>query len=403
MFKDYDKYFGATLKVYLFVLCLTFILKLVGLDYFGITSDFDLFPSKTVYAIYTYVLLYITTLILLSISCKDKSKKMKLFVLLTYPLSFLVSNLPNYIQSYPIYFIINFVYLYLLCLIYTKFKDVKKVSKRYILFTILNIFYQFISLITRDARIDSFNNSFIVIFILNFDYILMLLISYNLYFKIGGKRTWNHYQVEEVGSSSQKKTNLKNLLKKLQKNWHKFKSLDKETKIAGIVYFVLSSIWNIFTLVVVLFIAKLNNTLVECIFIISSFWMSKKVFGTPFHLKSMIQCFIVSNLTYYILNRITLNIGISIFVQILLGVGLSYVTSKLVKKMYKPLYRGMPKEQFEETILKVTDKGSLKYNICYDYFINRKSSISLSMKYNYSKDGIDKIKDRINAKIKELN
>ena len=403
MFKDYDKYFTVSLKVYLFVLFCTFILILVGLDYFGITSDFDLFPYKTLYAIYTYILLYFTTLILLSISCNDKSKKIKFYVLITYPFSFIISNLPRYIQSYPIYFIISFSYLYLLCLIFTRFKDIKGVSKRYVVFTILNIFYQFISLITRDARVDSFNNSFIVMFILNFDYILMLLISYNLYFKIGGKKLWNHYQVEEVGSSLQKKINLKTLLKNLQKNWHKFKKLDRETKLAGIIYFILSFIWNIFTLVVVLFIAKLNNTLIECIFIISSFWLSKKIFGKAFHLKSMIQCFVISNLTYYILNRITLNIGISILIQILLGVGLSYLTSKLVKKMYKPLYRGMPKELFEETVLKVTDKGSLKYNICYDYFVNRKSSISLSIKYNYSKDGIDKIKDRINAKIKELN
>lgn len=403
MFKDYDKYFTASLKMYLFVLLCTFILKLVGLDYFGITSDFDLFPYKTLYALYTYILLYFTTLIQLSISCKDKTKKMKFFVLITYPLSFIICNLPRYIQSYPLYFLTNFVYLLLLCLIFTKFKDIKGVSKRYVIFTILNIFYQFISLITRDARVDSFNNSFIVMFILNFDYILMLLISYNLYFKIGGKKLWNHYQVEEAGSSLQKKISLKTLLRNLQKNWHKFKKLDKETKIAGIIYFILSSIWNIFTLVVVLFIARLNDTFIECIFIISSFWLSKRVFGKAFHLQSMIQCFIISNLTYYALNRITLDIGISIFIQILLGVGLSYVTSKFVKKLYKPLYRGMPKDLFDETILKVTDKGSLKYNICYDYFINRKSSISLSIKYNYSKDGIDKIKDRINAKIKELN
>ena len=36
MFKDYDKYLSASLKVYLFVLVCVLILKLVGLDYFGI-------------------------------------------------------------------------------------------------------------------------------------------------------------------------------------------------------------------------------------------------------------------------------------------------------------------------------------------------------------------------------
>ena len=86
----------------------------------------------------------------------------------------------------------------------------------------------------------------------------------------------------------------------------------------------------------------------------------------------------------------------------MLGVGLSYFTSKLVKKTYKPLYKGMPKELFEETILKVVDKDSDKYKICYDYFINKKSALYLSTKYNYTEAGIRKIKDRINNKIKGL-
>ena len=36
MFKDYEKYLSTTLKVYLFVLVMIIIMKLVGLDYFGI-------------------------------------------------------------------------------------------------------------------------------------------------------------------------------------------------------------------------------------------------------------------------------------------------------------------------------------------------------------------------------
>ena len=86
----------------------------------------------------------------------------------------------------------------------------------------------------------------------------------------------------------------------------------------------------------------------------------------------------------------------------MLGVGLSYVTSKFVKKTYKPLYRGMPKDLFEETILQVTEKDSDKYKICYEFYIDKKSDLSLSYKYNYSVSGIRKIKDRINEKIKRL-
>ena len=183
---------------------------------------------------------------------------------------------------------------------------------------------------------------------------------------------------------------------------HSFKRLDKETKLTYIIYFILSLFWNTLSIIVVLFVARLNDTFIECIFILTSFWLSKRIFGKTFHLSSMSQCFIVSNLTYYFLNRITTPLGISIFVPIMLGVGLSYFTSKLVKKTYKPLYKGMPKELFEETILKVVDKDSDKHKICYDYFVNKQSALYLSGKYNYTEAGIRKIKDRVNNKIKEL-
>ena len=111
--------------------------------------------------------------------------------------------------------------------------------------------------------------------------------------------------------------------------------LIREEKATLIIYYILSSIWNIFTLVMIVLIAMLNNTLVECIYITTSFWLTKGIFGKPFHLKSMLKCFALSNITYYILNRITTPLGISMIVPIMLGVGLSYVTSKLVKKANK--------------------------------------------------------------------
>jgi hypothetical protein len=209
-----------------------------------------------------------------------------------------------------------------------------------------------------------------------------------------------------VGSSSLKKINLKQSLKKslrkFQSNLKKFKRKEKQEKITIIIFLILSLLWNTFTLAVVLLVAILNDVFVECIFIVTSFWISKTSFGKPFHFNSMATCFVVSNLSYYFLDRITTPLGISIFIPILLGVGLSYVTSKFVKKTYKPLYRGMPVDLFEETILQVVDKDSTKYKVCYDFYIENKSDLSLSFQYNYSVSGIRKIKDRINEKIKGL-
>ena len=86
----------------------------------------------------------------------------------------------------------------------------------------------------------------------------------------------------------------------------------------------------------------------------------------------------------------------------MLGVGLSYITSKFVKN-YKPLYKGMPEELFENTITKVVDKGSVKYNICYDFFIKKENAVYLGRRYNYAEAGIRKITRRVNDDIKALN
>ena len=114
----------------------------------------------------------------------------------------------------------------------------------------------------------------------------------------------------------------------MQKNWLNFKKQDKVSKLTVIIYFIFSLIWNVLSVIVILLVATLNDTFIECIFILTSFWLSKRSFGKPFHLPSMAQCFIISNLTYYALNRVTTPLGISIVIPILLGVGLSYVTSK---------------------------------------------------------------------------
>ena len=138
MFKDYDKYLNASLKVYIFVLLIVFIMKLVGLDYFGLVKELKVFdvinnilPNDIMYGIYTYVLLYFSMYFYLSISCKDNSKKMKIYALITFPFSVLIALIPYFINSVIIFWIIQFLYVYLLCLIYTKFKNTNLIKNAY--------------------------------------------------------------------------------------------------------------------------------------------------------------------------------------------------------------------------------------------------------------------------------
>lgn len=407
MFKDYDKYLSASLKVYLFVLVVIFIMKIVGLDYFGLSldnpimvkiSDF-LLNNRIIRNTIYFIPMFLNEFVIVTISCNDNSKRMKLFLLLIAPIFYIFEA--NNIKIFGnLSMLTELIYLILIVCIYKRKMSLKLIKKTTIV-TILAILIQLISTVTRYRYSIEYVNNIIANLLLNLDYIIILIIIYKLYFTKGDKNLWT-YLVDQC-LSLLKKMSLKNLLTKLQKNLLNFKKKSKEEKLTIIIYLLLSLIWNVFTVFVVLFIAKLNHTLIECIFILTSFWLSKRIFGKAFHLSSMIHCFIVSNLTYYVLNRITTPLGISIFVPILLGVGLSYFTSKLVKKTYKPLYKGMPESVFEETILKVIEKDSMKYKICYDFYIEGKSDLSLTFKYNYSLAGIRKIRMRVNDKIRELN
>ena len=400
MFKDYNKYLTTSVKVYLFVLVIIFILKLVGLDYFGldtsnyIVNEIDVILDKIHFKkISFFIGIMIYQYLMVSIICRDNSKKMKLYNLCSTPITFAVQYAKLIWNNHPTTYILEFVYLAVLCKIYNKNIKVKDIIKKLFIMFIL----QFISNFTRNKADIQYEVNYVKNLILNLDYFVMMLLYQSVELKGG------IVCQDIVGSFLLMKANLKKSLIRLQKNLHNFKYKPKQERIALSIYFTLSFIWNTLSIAVVLIVARLNHTFIECIFILTSFWLSKHTFGKAFHLKSMEHCFIVSNLTYYVLNRLTTPIGISVLVPVMLGVGLSYVTSKFVKDIYKPLYRGMPIEIFDRTILRVTDKNSLIYNICYEYYIGKKKAINLSMKYNYSEAGIRKILDNVNKKIKELN
>lgn len=401
MFKDYNKYLKASLKVYIFVLLIVFILKLVGLDYFGLDASnptLNNISDTLVRTGYSDSIIAFTVYLQFYLYLCMVCNKRHLFM---YSLIGTLINLT--IQVFLVaYLTMDWLY-YILCfslmLIVPMFVNKKISFKKQIKFILLLSLYQLISMFIRNVGVNSNYNNFLLEQLLNIDQLLMLAITYNIYFMKGG--SFKCLEVE-AGYSLLKKKHLLDLLEKLQRNYSNFKKYNKIDKATIVIYTILSLIWNIFTIIVVLFVAKLNDTFIECLFIISSFWLSKKVFGKPFHLKSMMGCFIVSNVSYYVLNRVTTPIGISILVPIMLGVGLSYVTSKFVKDI-KPLFKGMSEEDFNNTILRVVEKDSDKYKICYDFFINKENAVSLGYKYHYTEHGIRKIIYRINEKIKALN
>ena len=78
-------------------------------------------------------------------------------------------------------------------------------------------------------------------------------------------------------------------------------------------------------------------------------------------------------------------------------------TLERVKHPKEKLYRGMPIKKFDKIMSKITDVGSLHYQICYMYYIDRKSELEIAHKVSYSIENIKKIKSKINNKKKGFN
>ena len=408
MKKDLDKLLSRTLFTYFSILFVIFILKLFGLDYFGLDTNNKIIININNFVshwhlqnIWYGVTLYINALVIISITCNDNSKKMKYYILFCMPIIVVFQYLKNTLNLSTICVIIDLLYLFILSLLYIICIKKEKIHKynvtNYFIFTIISIVFQAISLITRNTNVH-ISDDFIRNIIVSLDYVVLCLFVYKLYFIKGGNSL-----CQMVHSSfSDLLISLKMLPQKLLKSYQSSKPKSTQDKLADRIYLIFFWLYNIFTVIVILFIATLNDTFIECIFILSSFWINKGVFGKAFHLKKASTCFIVSSLSYYVLNRLTWNIGISFLIPIVLGISLSYITSKfMAMKENLYLHRGMSEESFYKLITKVTSNQE-HIKICKMYYVDKESNVKIAMRFNYSEINIKKIKQNINNKIKEL-
>lgn len=208
MFRDYNKYLSTSVKVYLFVLLIIFILKLVGLDYFGIDTNnislmklSDFLSNNHFGDVYYFLTIYIQFYLYICIVCK----KQKLYIpaLIGSCLNFSYQIIiPNFLGIGWIYQILSISIM----LIFPMFIIKKITIKRQIKYIILISVYQLICLSVRNVGVNNNYNNFLIDSILNIDQLLLLAITYNINFMKGDVKLCG--ETLEVGYSL-----LKNFLK----------------------------------------------------------------------------------------------------------------------------------------------------------------------------------------------
>ena len=198
MEKDASKLMSRTLLTYAIILSFVFIMKLFGLDYFGLDTE-----NKIIVGINEFVLkfhleniwyaftLYLNGFIIMAITCNDNSKKMKKFVLYCLPLFIILQLLKSNINLPYLFVLIDLLYLFILSICYIMFINKDRLTQdnisNYWLYMGINLLYQMISLFVRNIKPDYYDNSFLLSFICNIDYILLTIMTYKLYFIKGGK------------------------------------------------------------------------------------------------------------------------------------------------------------------------------------------------------------------------
>lgn len=404
MRKDLDKILSSTLKTYFIILIGIFIIKLFGIDYFGLDTRneiivwIDDFINRFhLEMVWSAITLYIYIYIVLSISCVDSSKRMKIFTIFTLPFALFIQLLKTNIIAPYLFVIIDLLWLFMFVIIYIKIIKRNKIARynigNYFLYCMFNIIFQMISMFIRNINMSiDYNNSLMAI-ISNIDYIILSIMFYTYFYLRGGKSLWDGV----VYSFSHLLALLKSFPTKLQNFYLNNKSKSRFEKISDSIYIPLFILWNIFTLVVVLFIATLNHTFAECIIILCSFWINKRTFGKAFHMPTAFSCFIVSNLTYYALNRITIPASISLIISVILGIALCYITSRFVKT--KKLYRGMSLNEYNSNVLDLYDEESVYYQIGKLFYVDRYSEQWIATKLAYSVPSIQKKKYELKKQI----
>lgn len=161
---------------------------------------------------------------------------------------------------------------------------------------------------------------------------------------------------------------------------------------------------NFFILEIIILLCRLNTILITTVFLLFSFLATTENANQNIYLRNIISLFLISNILYFLLNKILTNSSISIIIPILLGISFSYISNVLIKKEKTTeeiiFYRGMSELTLEK-IGKENHLNNYEINLLKDFYCKRMTLLQLAIKYNYSKDTIYYHKKKAIQKVKK--
>lgn len=186
MKKDFSKICIRTILTYFAIISMICCLKAFHIDCFGIKYDnsvlnyFSDFVTKNgLENIWYSITLYIYTYFILSISCSDNSKRMKIYSLIITLIGIPFKFFTNTISNEYLRYLFEFIFLLVPPIIY---KKNIKILKQVFLFLIINTLFQVITGFCKNVDVKTYNK-FITNIMFDIDYIIMQLLFYHYYFE----------------------------------------------------------------------------------------------------------------------------------------------------------------------------------------------------------------------------
>ena len=413
----------------LYIVCWTlivtsFIFKIFGSNVYAVIDNKTFFLDdyiiiKNILFISSYLISNL--LILMSMIKRKLTLKELIVTLLFYTSSyFLTAFFESKAVSYEMISTINTIRGILETLYCVLFGVIVSHSIRHtIKIIVLNLLYQILSLITKELGVEAALTSTFVQIVLMLDYYLLLIVTYlrekynvQIFCKTI-KQWWSNLTLVLSNKRSKSKR-----LQEVQESICE-KQIDNIDKILLPIYLIGLAIFQFGT---VLLIGKLlDGTIINMLYIIISFFISRKIFGESWHAETVLSCTSAAAISFTICDKLSVPLCYSILINGILGTMLAFALHKLyfylnndkrvleleerVSELKEELSKfkeinlnSLTKEQMRETYKHLT---SWEIDLLYDV-VNKKGKTmkEIADKYNYSIMQIYRIVDKIKRSLK---
>lgn len=376
------KVYKTTLLLCIFVILLSFVMKLFGYTGFSIPIIDHAINNNLAIMYISYGLLFITNAILVILLIVKVRLKWKHYLIII--IIFLIEYIGTMLTTNPVLVIMIDINC-LAAASYLITKDGRIVLEALIV-SLLNILYQSISMFTKNLNIAVANETFTTNITFMIDYYMLLTVSI-LYFK---RKEVHIYElvIELIHVCFRRPKTISILHSKRrceEKCLQQSKTHVQEVEVGYLVFNIVLAIFQIMLVGFVSFLVK--NTIVNFVIIYLSFIILRSVFKESYHADIVLKCTTMSMVIFACATELSLDVNISILSSVLVGLLVAFILHiAYYYENYIKCTNDITKLDLENLKLRLVYLEQIEIEMLYDYWHRGNTTVDeVAEKYGYNK------------------